>query len=98
MVDRKRCLENVRTLEEERPLLGEKDREALICSYDRRVRFDLGKIGIDRRIESDIRRYRVLQRYAYVAFDRLINESARDRVGSRESSSGFRHRNARNNF
>ena len=56
-------LEHLRVLEKERPLLGEEEREAgqvdLLL-----VGFDLGEVGIDRRIERQVGPHAPLRRRA----------------------------------
>src|SRR5881398_3534353 len=61
-------VEDVDTLEEERPLFGEENWEPLVCGDDQLIGLDLSKVRIDGEIERDIRSNAELPRQPRIEF------------------------------
>ena len=68
-------LKNIDSLQKERSFFLKENRETLIRGNDRRVGFDLGKIGIICSIERDVRCDVELQIDADVLFNSFVNET-----------------------
>src|SRR5947209_16070905 len=70
--DLERCVEEVESFEEERPLLLKEDRETLVDRDLRNVGFDLREIGVDRRVDRGRCRGRPLQVGADVVVEAAV--------------------------
>ena len=69
------CLEDVDAFEKERPLLRKENRETLVRSNDKLIRFDLGEVRIDCEIYSDGRTRNELRSHTEIETDWFIDDA-----------------------
>ena len=85
--------EDVYAFEEERSLLFEEDREALVRRVDGRVGLDLCEVGVNGEVYNSRRRHDKLRRQAGVNFDGLVDERAlvcqAERAGKRPAHRAY---------